>query len=219
MIFPIFGIYDDYGRIEEIENTFSHRFLEKKFGVDYIKKFDHSQLAMTQPEIYALATPTEKEMGDFIYSWQIENPFTFCTALALRRKVNFQLPHDFAEWKEEHMLEHFGVRVEFRNGHDEQPWYELSLWAPNPANAQVPEYWEELWSFDPKEYLHDYAHHIKFDKSIRNLRRRIAHDGTGMQHKGLMLHKRVLEISLEKIDAQIKESMDGGATLEEIMQQ
>jgi len=209
---PLFGEYDDYGRIRNVEETFSLTAFKERFGSS-LMNFDLTRFAFTSRSLYdSLSATTQKERRCFYLSWKIKEPFRFALKLD-------QWSDDKSLWNDPvGCLAEHKFFIEERTTEEDEELKEFDyrdrLECPQYDSTHHYQFVFDLWKYEKEKYMPSYYSFIKFNKVSSSINRHIRYIPGG-QFEGLGWHREVLRASLTKVEAMI---VDADLSDEEIFE-
>jgi hypothetical protein len=203
-MFPLIGIYNDYGGIEEVEDTFSFRFLKDRYGRDtFLRELEPDYQVMTDIQVWhELSVFTEQEREDFMLSFKQKSSFDFA----------FHAGFNLKEWcalegSDEEKAAALKLYVPFRTEEERKQHEERKYRAKLAHFSEHFGDWDDtaraLWKYPWQSYIEDYIRFVKFYHVCFRIRRPIFNDNTGSQHWGFYEHRRVLKLASDILEKKI----------------
>jgi hypothetical protein len=211
---PIFGEYDEYGSIENVEDTFSYRHLKRLFGEDFLKddfECPHDNQSMVIRPVYEkfALMPT----GDELKMMRVMNKVRSTQEFVLR------LPR--VMWKDkwdafgdfDTVLKELPFSVQART-EEEQEWYEKNRYKISCPNL---EYWMEtrrydLYQYPEEDYFEAVCRYMTFVTAMIAARKTFNNLYLGCQHEKIKTHLELNEITQqllkERYDYMIENDFD-----------
>jgi hypothetical protein len=178
MFFPIFGTYDDYGKIEDIENTFSYRYLEKRLGEAFMERetMEPEDVIMTDIRVWEKFSQVRnsekfkimwkfKDVGGLFYT----NPESMLYNDEFGYTIkchNGEIPSEF----------HIQIRTA-----EEEKWLEEHRFDEGVQPFHLCHFNIDLLGYEESEYLQDYMRFVEFCYTVGRLRKDFANTALGMQ--------------------------------------
>jgi hypothetical protein len=196
---PVFGEYDDYGSIENVEDTFSFRYLKKQYDRDDFLQNDHFLNHEFQSMVLRAAWDKFSIMprGDARKMMEIqakvENPATF--VLNLPRTEYRALVEEYKDseidWNQ--LITKLNYHVQVRSK-EEQAWYKENEYKVSCPNIEM---WlsrhKDLYHYPMEDYFEDVCRYHVFMHNMYATRRTFNNVYLGCQHEEINKH---LELNL-----------------------